>query len=171
MLRSTLLTLSLAIPVFSGCGDSRAPDLETIKQEIREKFPDVDPIPANHLADWILQEREILLVDVREKSEFDISHLQNAFHSQQPDEIHRIFTQGNFSEVVVYCSVGYRSAQMARRLKSRGLQSVFNLEGSIFEWANQDRPVYNSSGPAQQVHPYDEEWGNLLRPQLRAPLD
>jgi len=171
VLRSTLLTLLLAVPVLSGCGDSRAPDLEAVKQEIREKFPDVDHIPIDQLADWILQQRAILLVDVREKSEFEISHLENAIHSQQANEIHRLFEEGNFSEVVVYCSVGYRSAEMARLLGHQGLRSVFNLEGSIFEWANQDRPVHSSAGPVEKVHPYDAEWGKLLRRRLRAPLD
>ena len=164
------LVLLFATPCLSGCSDSEAPSLEAVKQEIREKFPDVEQIPVDQLADWLRQDRAVLLVDVREKAEFEISHLENAINSQRSDEIKRLFSEGRFSDVVVYCSVGYRSAAMAQRLEVGGLKSVFNLEGSIFEWANQDRPVYNSVGRADRIHPYSAQWGELLRPRLRAPL-
>jgi hypothetical protein len=43
-----------------------------------------------------------------------------------------------------------------------------NLEGSIFQWANECRPVYRDAAEVQQVHPYDGIWGKLLDKDLRA---
>jgi hypothetical protein len=39
---------------------------------------------------------------------------------------------------------------------------VFNLEGSLFQWANEGRPVYRDDVPVQAIHPYDARWGRLL---------
>ena len=37
-----------------------------------------------------------------------------------------------------------------------------NLEGSIFRWAGEGRPVYRDGVRVEQVHPYDDRWGALL---------
>ena len=52
----------------------------------------------------------------------------------------------------------------------RGHERVFNLEGGLFGWANAGRPVWAEGSRAAKVHPYDDEWGRLLRPALRSPL-
>ena len=62
--------------------------------------------------------------------------------------------------VVVYCSVGYRSSRLAEELRARGFENVFNLEGSLFQWANEGRPLYRGEERVDQAHPYDEEWGS-----------
>ena len=72
--------------------------------------------------------------------------------------------------VVVYCSVGYRSSQLARRLQRAGFTNVMNLEGSIFAWANEGRPLVANGHSATLVHPYNRKFGRMLKPSLRAPL-
>ena len=80
--------------------------------------------------------------------------------------------------VVCYCSVGYRSSDVAQKLyrsaKSEGqvgeLQ-VHNLEGGIFQWACDGREMVDNAGErAVVVHPYTAFWGNLLPSKLRASL-
>ncbi len=56
--------------------------------------------------------------------------------------------------VVVYCSVGYRSEKIAEKLEKEGFTQVYNLYGGIFEWVNQDNPVYNEKGKTNNIHPY-----------------
>ena len=70
--------------------------------------------------------------------------------------------------IVTYCSVGYRSSAVAERLEEQGYTRVWNLEGSIFEWANQGLPVVRDGEEVSQVHPYNRRWGRLLDKQLRA---
>ena len=170
LVRFLFSTLSLGVILLS-CQSEQPPSLAAIKTEIREKFEDVNQLPVEEFADWESARKPVLLVDVREQEEFAISHLQDSVHSQSAAEIRRLYREGDYSAVVVYCSVGYRSAQMAQRLKRIGIDDVFNLEGSIFEWANQGRPVFDEAGSASLVHPYDESWGKLLLPRLRAPID
>ena len=51
---------------------------------------------------------------------------------------------------------------LAEKLRARGIENVFNLEGSLFQWANEGRPLYRGEERVYQAHPYDEEWGQLL---------
>jgi len=44
--------------------------------------------------------------------------------------------------------------------------NVFNLQGSIFQWANEGRPLMANGRVVHVVHPYSERWGVLLNPQL-----
>jgi hypothetical protein len=55
------------------------------------------------------------------------------------------------------------------RLQAAGLVQVMNLEGSIFGWANEDRPLEKDGQPATKVHPYDKRYGQMLKPERRAP--
>jgi hypothetical protein len=43
-----------------------------------------------------------------------------------------------------------------------GYTNVTNLEGSIFAWANQSRPLVQEGKPTDKVHPYNAFWGALL---------
>jgi 3-mercaptopyruvate sulfurtransferase SseA len=70
----------------------------------------------------------------------------------------------------VYCSVGYRSARIVERLRAAGHSDVRNLRGSIFQWANEGRPVVRGDSTVHKVHPFDATWGRLLNADLRADL-
>lgn len=72
--------------------------------------------------------------------------------------------------IVVYCSVGWRSGGIADRLRAAGYTRVYNLEGGLFQWANEGRAFYRGNERASQVHPYDAIWGRLLNERYRAPL-
>jgi len=72
--------------------------------------------------------------------------------------------------IVVYCSVGYRSARVAHWLAGQGYTNVRNLEGSLFQWANEDRPIFRDGRSTLEVHPYDRRWGLLLESRYRAPV-
>lgn len=110
-----------------------------------------------------------VLLDTRPEAEFAVSHLHGAVRvepSAKADEIMAKLPTG--AAVVTYCSIGYRSSAVADRLRAAGVSRVFNLEGSIFEWANQGGPLEADGCPANTVHPYNKTWGQLLHPDKRA---
>ena len=72
--------------------------------------------------------------------------------------------------IVTYCAVGYRSGEMATGLRAAGFTNVRNLEGSIFQWANEHRPLVRENERVSTVHPYSALWGRLLADDVRAPL-
>jgi rhodanese-related sulfurtransferase len=72
--------------------------------------------------------------------------------------------------VVTYFAIGYRSAELATRLRAAGFTHVQNLDGSIFQWANEHRLLAHEGAPASRVYPYSKFWGRLLADGVRAPL-
>ena len=112
--------------------------------------------------------KNLLLFDVREPEEYEVSHLPGAQPVPSRDEALRALQNVSPNQrIVLYCSVGYRSSDLAGFLMKRGFTKVYNLEGSIFAWANEERPVYRGKKRVRVVHPYDNNWGRLLKKSLR----
>ena len=82
--------------------------------------------------------KEVLLLDAREEEEFAVSHIPGAVHIGYNHWSKEAVKNINMEKkIVVYCSVGYRSEKIGKKLKDLGFENVYNLYGSIFEWANQ----------------------------------
>jgi len=106
---------------------------------------------------------KVVILDVREKSEFEVSRLKNAIWIGYDDfDISRIDSIDKEREIIVYCSVGYRSSKIGEELIESGFKNVKNLYGGIFKWANENRPIYNDSSQTTEVHAYNRKWGKFL---------
>lgn len=138
-------------------------ELGQVKLEIRERLPEVARINVVELAERLAEGDAPLLVDAREKEEYALSHLPGARQAATVDEASTLL-EGipKDREIVVYCSVGYRSGYLAAELGDVGFTNVRNLEGSIFEWANTGQAVYRGDLQVHEVHPYNKKWGRLL---------
>lgn len=154
-----------------GRHDPAPVDLGPIKEEIRGKFPGVPEIGIEELGgrlDEVGAERPEL-IDVRSPQEFAVSRIPGA-RNLPLDAVtaQALLGLGITRErpIVLYCSVGYRSAMATERLRAAGFEKAVNLAGSIFEWANAGRPLDGGS----RVHPYDSKWGNYLQEEFRAPI-
>jgi rhodanese-related sulfurtransferase len=131
------------------------------KEFIRFKFPGVQTIATSDLAAW-LKRKDVdkpLLLDARTPQEYAVSHLRGA--KLIPANLEEL-TCDRAKPIVVYCSIGYRSAATAKQLQTMGYQNIFNLEGSIFQWANEQRPLYRGEKLSDRVHRYNWFWGYLL---------
>lgn len=106
----------------------------------------------------------LVLLDAREKEEYNVSHLRNARWVGYNDfNMQRVSGIPKGAPIVIYCSIGVRSEKIGKRLKDAGFTNVRNLYGSIFEWVNQDNPVYDNSGKrTNKVHAYSRVWGVWL---------
>lgn len=147
-----------------------------IETSIARRFPAVAHIDTRELAAWRADPTrpQPLVIDVRSREEFDVSHLPGAIHAEKVEDILPLL--GGAAEerpLVVYCSVGWRSAVVAEALRQSGRTNVHNLKGSIFQWANEDRPLECDGQPVRVVHPFDHKWGVLLarerRPETSTP--
>jgi rhodanese-related sulfurtransferase len=145
----------------------RLPDLEKIKTITRQSFPTVRQISTHQLAEWMDNAKpDLLLVDVRGSEEFAVSQLHGAINATTAESIAAVIREKKPATAVLYCSVGFRSSRLAEQLGRESITGVANLEGSIFQWANEGRPLYQGQTPVQQVHPYGKRWAGLLRPGL-----
>ncbi len=105
----------------------------------------------------------ILFLDSRELQEYQTSHIMNALYVGYNDfDLKRMDSVPKGKKIVVYCSVGYRSEKIAEKLKKAGFKDVSNLYGGIFEWVNNEKPVYNANGKTDSVHAFDKTWSKWL---------
>jgi rhodanese-related sulfurtransferase len=102
-----------------------------------------------------------VLLDARSEAEYNISHLNGArFVGYDDFELGRVSDIDKSAPVVVYCSVGKRSEDIAQRLIDAGFTQVKNHRGGIFDWSNRGYPVVNNKGQEVNiVHPYNRIWG------------
>ncbi len=109
--------------------------------------------------------KNVVILDAREKAEFEVSHLKNAIWVGYSDfDINRIKSlPKEQSSIVVYCSVGARSEDVGEKLKEAGYLNIKNLFGGIFLWKNLGYPVFDlQNKQTEKVHAFSKEWGLLL---------
>ncbi|GAB3706084.1 adenylyltransferase/sulfurtransferase MoeZ [Spirosoma flavus] len=96
---------------------------------------------VQELAGRLALNEDIFLLDVRDRPEYDMCHLEGAVLipvSMIPNNRKRIPTD---RPVVVYCHHGIRSANVAQYLYAQdGFTNLYNLEGGINAWARDIEP-------------------------------
>lgn len=121
-------------------------------------------VPVISCPNLFRDQDQFIVLDAREREEYAVSHLKDAIHVGYNDfELELLDTVNKEKPLVVYCSIGYRSEKIANRLKGNGFSRVYNLYGSIFEWANRGYPLYNESGEeVKKVHTYNKKWSRWV---------
>lgn len=168
LLRPILGIGLLGIGLLAACGGRGAAGW-AMDRVVDGKF-DVPSADTDTIAARLEEPEPPLLFDVRTAEEYAVSHLPAARHLA-PDADPRA-ALGDVSPdrpIVVYCSVGWRSADMARRLAAAGFRDVTNMRGSIFRWVRQGRPLVDAAGaPTTRVHAFGAPWSWLVPPEHRA---
>jgi rhodanese-related sulfurtransferase len=86
---------------------------------------------------------KVLLVDVREESEFAKDHLPGAIHLGKgviERDIEERVPELN-TEMVLYCGGGFRSALAADNLQKMGYTNVISMDGGIRGWREKGYPL------------------------------
>ncbi len=87
-----------------------------------------------------LQTNNIMLLDVREPHELEISCLPGAINIPLGQLAARLSELDSAREMVVFCKAGTRSARALELLFSAGFRKVKNLKGGINAWAREIDP-------------------------------
>ena len=109
--------------------------LAQVKKDIREQ--NVQEVDARRQSD-----QKLVLLDVREKDEWDEGHLPNAIHIPRgflESKVENTVSDRN-TPVVVYCAGGSRSALAAKSLQDLGYKDVTSMRGGYGEWKNSNLP-------------------------------
>lgn len=166
-MKTLFLFVLLSSLSLSACTQDRG--LATVEKLVRSKYPDVEQVSTADLA-YTMQhgDSSFILIDTREVHEYEVSHLPGAIRID-PDAttFPELRDVPRDTRVVAYCSVGYRSSEVVTRLQAEGFTNVANLEGSIFRWGNEGRPLEKQGEAVTTVHPYNKTWSKLLDEQLR----
>lgn len=125
-----------------------------------------ESVPYISVQELAMPKTDAFLLDARELREYEVSHLKDAIHVGY-DEFNLTNTTKKLNNkdqmIVVYCSLGIRSEDIAEQLKKEGYTNVYNLFGGIFEWKNKDFKVYdNKNKLTENVHAFSKEWSQWL---------
>ena len=161
MIRSiTLLFILLILGTIQGNSqDVLNPTFdERLEDLLSFTVPVIDVPEANQNAD------EYIFLDARELEEYQVSHIPDAkyvgYKNFSADLLKGIKLD---DKIIVYCSVGYRSEKIGKKLEKLGYTSVYNLYGSIFEWINCDLPLENQQGiSTDTIHTYNKKWSKWV---------
>ena len=109
-------------------------------------------------------QNEVHIFDARERSEYQLSHIAGAQYLGYNDfDETRLAGIPKDSKIVLYCSIGYRSEKIGEKLRKQGYTNIYNLYGSIFEWANQGYPLVDKDGqPTRKLHTYNAKWSKWV---------
>ncbi len=107
---------------------------------------------------------DVLLLDARERAEYDVSHIPSAVFVGYNDFEKKTLTNvPKDKSIVVYCSIGYRSEKIGEKLQKMGYTKVYNLYGSIFEWVNGGNQVVDNQGnTTKKVHTFNKSWSKWV---------
>ncbi|MFT7377599.1 MAG: rhodanese-related sulfurtransferase [Sphingobacteriales bacterium] len=129
----------------------------TLKALLSHSVPEVEVKDISDTSD-------VFFLDSRAKAEFEVSHIKGAKWVGYDDfDLARVSEVSKDKKIVVYCSVGFRSEKISEKLIADGFTNVSNLYGGIFEWKNQDKPVFVDSIETDSVHAFDKTWGIWLK--------
>lgn len=144
---------------------------DSVRSGIRRAHPQLQQVDPVDLARWLggpVPARP-LLFDVRTRAEFDVGHIPEA-RWIPPGAVPADLTlpEDKAAAIVVYCSTGRRSAELAERIQAAGYTRIWILDGGLFRWANEDRILTGAHGPATTVHPENPGMAGLLKRERRA---
>jgi rhodanese-related sulfurtransferase len=103
---------------------------------------EVDP---SLVADWLAQEAELQLIDVREPYEYVAGHIDRARHLELTELSAQASTVEHKRPVVFYCRVGTRSEMAAQAFRASGFDA-YTMRGGLVRWAEEGRPLSPADG-------------------------
>ncbi|MDH5544592.1 MAG: rhodanese-like domain-containing protein [Gammaproteobacteria bacterium] len=111
----------------------------------------VSHLGCDQLQDFLETKPDLLVVDVREESEYAAGHIPGAILVPRGilegaadlnyGKRDQILSEARKRPIVVYCATGGRSAMAALTLIEMGYAEVYNLAGGFVNWEADDLPV------------------------------
>ncbi len=91
----------------------------------------------------LINRQGAVVVDVREKKEFDTGHIVDSINIPLAKLKQRLSELRKHKEkpVVVVCKLGQHSGDAAKTLQESGYAEVFRLSGGLTEWKAQSLPL------------------------------
>lgn len=137
---------------------------QTYDQKLQSLYSNTVPLVQPQEVKEKLNKKDVVILDTRSAKEYSVSHLPKAqFVDYERFDISQVSNIPKDKEVIVYCSVGYRSEKIGEKLKEAGFENVSNMYGGIFQWKNEDFEVVKQEGKVtDSVHTYNKRWSKWL---------
>lgn len=139
---------------------------------IRELFPwDVESLMET--------EPELLLLDVRERNEFETLHIRGSLNIPRGiletaceygyEETEPQLASAREREIVVICRSGNRSALAALSMQVLGYQKVSSLKTGLKGWTDAELPLIDGGGKPVSIDEAEEYFIPRLSPEQLPP--
>jgi rhodanese-related sulfurtransferase len=102
-------------------------------------------IDAQRLSEWMAEQPDLQVIDVREGYEREAGHITGSRHVELAALTGQAATVERERPVVFYCRVGGRSAMAAEAFAGAGYDA-YTLEGGLLDWAARGLPLEPDGG-------------------------
>jgi len=146
---------------------------------IAEALPEVEELFPWDLEEKLEENSDLILLDVREPSEFDALHIQGSLNVPRGilesacdwdyDETEPELAAGREREIIVICRSGNRSVLAAQTMQRMGFKHVASLKTGIRGWNDFEQPLYNADGEQVDIDDADEVLASKVRPEQQRP--
>jgi parallel beta-helix repeat protein len=119
-----------------------------MKETRAEGYTDVTVLQAKDMID---SNPSLIVLDVRNESEYLAGHIRNAKLIPVWELSTRLSELNMSDQILVYCKAGGRSAAASQILSTSGFLYVFNMLGGITDWAREQYPVYVKYASIQEA--------------------
>jgi len=149
------------------------PDMVRFIELIRNCLSDVREILPWNLVDRLKDNPHLLILDVREPTEFDAMHIPGSLNVPRGilesacewdfEETEPELVNARGREVVVVCRSGHRSILAAHSLQVLGYENVVSLKSGLRGWNDYEEPLVNRAGELVYPEVADDYFTAKLR--------
>ena len=111
-----------------------------IVEEALENVDEIDCIQLKHVKD---HDEDFILIDSREKEEWDASRIPDSVHMSKGliEKLVEASIPDRNTKLIIYCQSGFRSVLACESIKRMGYNHVSSLKGGISEWQSSGFPI------------------------------
>ena len=93
----------------------------------------------------VVQSKNAVFVDIRDKASFLKCHVPNAIHLSQRNLDSFLSDRKKDDHIIVYCYHGNSSKDSAEFLTKQGFQKVYSLDGGFSEYVQSETELQNNN--------------------------
>jgi len=154
--------------------------MKTFNDLVSDSLSHIQEIMPWDLEEKLESDEKPLLVDIREKNEFDAMHIENSILAPRGilesccdfdyDETIPQLASARDAEIVVVCRSGNRSALAVLTMQLMGFSNISSLKTGLKGWNEYDQPLLDSHKKKVDADDADAFFNTTLRDDQKSPL-
>ena len=107
--------------------------IQPVSSQVASEFPSIEYISQKEAEQLIARTKGIVIIDVRNNTEYLQSHLENAINIPMREINEHLPELEKYKDkpMVIYCNTGYRSKIVAIQLEALGFRRIYVIEYGI----------------------------------------
>jgi rhodanese-related sulfurtransferase len=102
-------------------------------------------LAPDRVAQWVAENAEVQLIDVRELYEREAGHIEGTRHIALVELSDAAASVERERPVIFYCRVGARSGMAAQAFRASGYEA-YSMRGGLARWAQEGKPLAPEGG-------------------------